>query len=97
MESILLLKESEMNLFKVIVLIATFVFASAAWSAAVNINTATSEQLTVLKGIGFKKAEAIISYRQQHGDFNSAESLANVKGIGLKTVEKNRSLIEVTN
>lgn len=86
-----------MNLFRVIVLVATFVFASAAWSAVVNINTATSEQLTALKGIGFKKAEAIVSYRTKHGDFTNAEALANVKGIGLKTVDKNRSLIEVTN
>ena len=86
-----------MNLFRIIVLVATFVFASAAWSAAVNINTATSEQLTALKGVGFKKAEAIVAYRKQHGQFTTTESLANVKGIGLKTVEKNRSLIEVTN
>lgn len=86
-----------MNLFRILVLAATFVFATAAWSAAIDINTASSEQLTALKGIGFKKAEAIVSYRNQHGQFSSAEDLANVKGIGLKTVEKNRSLIEVTN
>lgn len=84
-----------MNLFKVIVLLATFVFATAAWSAAININAATAEQLTALKGIGFKKAEAIVSYRKQHGDFSNADALSNVKGIGLKTVEKNRSQIAV--
>lgn len=86
-----------MNLFRIIVLAATFVFATAAWSAAININTATSEQLTALKGVGFKKAEAIVKYRNQHGQFVNKEALANVKGIGIKTVEKNRSIIEVTN
>ena len=92
-----ILKEFEMNIFRAIVLAATFVFASAAWSAAININTATSEQLTALKGIGLKKAQAIVSYRTQNGQFASAADLANVKGIGLKTVEKNKSLIEVSN
>ena len=86
-----------MNLFKAIVLAMTLVFASAAWSAAININTATSEQLTELKGIGFKKAEAIISYRTEHGEFKKAEDLANVKGIGSKTVEKNLAIIQVSN
>jgi len=86
-----------MNLFRAIVLAATFVFAGAAWSSAVDINTASSEQLTALKGIGFKKATAIVDYRNQHGQFKSASDLANVKGIGLKTVEKNKSLIEVSN
>ena len=86
-----------MNLFRIIVLAATFVFATAAWSAAININEATSQQLTELKGIGFKKAEAIIKYRKQHGDFSNAAALAKVKGIGLKTVEKNRSNIKVSN
>ena len=85
-----------MNLFRILVLLATFVFATAAWSAAININTASSEQLTALKGIGFKKAAAIVSYRKQHGDFTNIEALANVKGIGLKTIEKNRSNIEIS-
>ena len=86
-----------MNLFRAIVLAMTFAFASAAWSAAININTATSEQLTELNGIGFKKAEAIISYRTEHGQFNKVDDLANVKGIGTKTIEKNRSSMEVSN
>jgi len=90
------LRESEMNLFRTIVLLATFVFASAAWSAAIDINTATSEQLTALKGVGFKKAQAIVNYRNKNGNFKTIESLSNVKGIGLKTVEKNRSIIEIS-
>ncbi|MDH5423824.1 MAG: ComEA family DNA-binding protein [Gammaproteobacteria bacterium] len=84
-----------MNIFRILVLAATFVFATAAWSAAIDINTATSEQLAELKGIGSKKAQAIVNYRNQHGQFSSADELVNVKGIGLKIVEKNRTLIEV--
>ena len=78
-------------------MLATFVFASAAWSAAININTATAEQLTALKGVGFKKAEAIVSFRDSHGKFQNVDELARVKGIGSKTVEKNKALIEVEN
>lgn len=85
-----------MNLFRIIVLIATFIFATAAWSEVVNINTATAEQLALLKGVGMKKAEAIITYRNQNGRFSTAEDLANVKGIGIKTVEKNRASIQLS-
>ena len=59
--------------------------------AAVNINTADAEALqSELKGIGAQKAQAIVAYREANGAFNSADDLANVKGIGEKTVEKNR-------
>lgn len=62
--------------------------------AAVNINTADADSLqSELKGIGSQKAEAIIAYREANGSFKSADELANVKGIGLKTVEKNRENI----
>ena len=62
--------------------------------AAVNINTADADSLqSELKGVGSQKAEAIIAYREANGSFKSADELANVKGIGLKTVEKNRENI----
>ncbi len=65
--------------------------------ADVNINTADAPAIAKeLKGIGEKKAQAIVTYRKQHGPFKTIESLTNVKGIGLKTVEKNRSLIKLT-
>ena len=41
------------------------------------------------------KAEAIVEYRKANGPFKSADELALVKGIGLKTVERNRDLIAV--
>jgi len=65
-------------------------------AAVININTATAEELAELKGIGLKKAEAIISYREQRGLFTSVEELILVKGIGENTVAKNRALLATT-
>lgn len=84
-----------MNLFRLIVLTAILTFGGAALAEVVNINQATADQLTSLKGIGPSKAQAIVDYRNQHGKFGSPEELANVKGIGLKTIEKNKSDIEL--
>jgi competence protein ComEA len=56
--------------------------------AAININTADLAQLETLNGIGPTKAQAIIQYRKEHGSFKSVNELDNVKGIGLKTVQK---------
>ncbi len=47
-----------------------------------NINTAGADELKALPGIGPAKAEAIVEYRKQHGNFKSVEELKNVKGIG---------------
>lgn len=54
----------------------------------VNINSADAVQLATLKGIGPKKAEAIVQYRKTHGQFKSVDALASVKGIGLKGVAR---------
>ena len=60
----------------------------------VNINTADAATLDrVLVNVGPAKADAIVAYRKANGAFRSAEQLAMVKGIGLKTVEKNRDRI----
>ena len=56
---------------------------SMSWAlATVNINTAGADELKALPGIGPAKAEAIVEYRKQHGNFKSVEELKNVKGIG---------------
>lgn len=85
-----------MNLIKSIFLALVLSFASlASYAATINVNTATAEQLTALNGIGDTKAKAIVEYRQSHGAFKSVDQLVDVKGIGLKTVEKNRDQMTV--
>lgn len=59
----------------------------------VAINRATVEEIMQLNGIGPAKAEAIISYREEHGPFQSVEELLEVSGIGEKTLEKIRDQI----
>ena len=59
----------------------------------VSINTATIEQLQQLNGAGPKKAQAIFDYRKQNGQFKSIDELQKVKGIGVKFIEKNRSIL----
>lgn len=48
----------------------------------ININTATADELTMVKGIGDTKAKNIVAYREEHGPFNSVEELKEVDGIG---------------
>ncbi len=60
----------------------------------VNINTATTAEIQkALIGIGAKKAEAIVQYREKHGAFTAAEQLLEVQGIGKATLEKNKDRI----
>lgn len=66
----------------------------AAVAAKVNINTASAEDLAeLLADVGPAKAAAIVTYREQHGPFKTADDLANVKGIGEATLKKNRDRI----
>jgi competence protein ComEA len=78
-----------------LVLIMWFAFAGAAF-AAVNINTATKDELVTLKGIGDKKAQAIIDYRKKNGDFKSVDDLEKVDGIGPGTMKQIRSQLTTT-
>ncbi|HCO43596.1 MAG TPA: competence protein ComEA [Gammaproteobacteria bacterium] len=65
--------------------------AGIATAAPVDINCADAGTLTALNGIGEAKAQAIVAYRAEHGPFAGADDLANVKGIGAKIVEANRT------
>jgi comEA protein len=88
----------------VIVLLLVSVLAASAFGAGrskkvltgvVNVNTAGSEQLQMLPGVGPKTAQAIIKYREGHGDFSSPDDLMKVKGIGKKSMEKLRHFVVI--
>ena len=66
---------------KVLFALLASVAASVAL-AVVNINTATADELKALPGIGPTKAQAIVDYRKENGNFKSVEDLKKVKGIG---------------
>ncbi|MFH0256422.1 ComEA family DNA-binding protein [Vibrio rumoiensis] len=60
----------------------------------VNINTATAGEIALmLQGIGEKKAQDIVDFRNEHGKFQNIESLKQVKGIGQSTIDKNKDRI----
>ena len=62
----------------------------------VNINTASAEEIAgTLTGIGLAKAKAIVDYRKEFGPFDSIDDLVEVKGVGIATIEKNRSRMTV--
>lgn len=60
---------------------------SGAALAAVNINTATADELAQLDGIGQVKAAAIVKDREANGDYTSLDDMTRVTGIGNKTVD----------
>ncbi len=70
--------------------------AHSLFAAPVNINHATAQELADnLQGVGIKKAQAIVQYRDKIGSFESQEQLLNVKGIGEATLKKNQDNIIV--
>lgn len=65
--------------------------------AAVDLNTASKQELESLKGVGPAKADAIIEYRKKSGGFKSVNDLDNVPGFGEKTVEGLKKDVTVGN
>lgn len=62
----------------------------------VNINSASAKELAkAMKGIGSKKAEAIVAYREANGPFKAIEDLLKVKGVGAATLQKNASRLAI--
>ena len=76
---------------KLLLVLAAFLAFSLQALAAVDLNTATKQELQSVKGIGPAKAQAIIDYRKKNGPFMSVDDLKNVKGFGDKSVDKIRS------
>ena len=73
-------------------LVAAMLVAPAALAGPVDVNSADATTLArELDGVGLSKAQAIVDYRKANGPFKRAEDLAKVKGLGLKTVERNKT------
>ena len=74
-----------MKFLTMLLLSITFIFAS------VDLNNASQQELTTLKGIGAKKAQLIVEYRKTVKCFKSIDELTAVKGIGKATLSKNKA------
>ena len=85
-----------MDMFKKL-LLSLILGGALALNAAetININTADKEMLMSIKGIGEKRAQAIIDYRKEHGPFKSVNELAEIKGLGTVFIESNREILTV--
>ena len=64
------------------------VATSSKGEGKVQINAASKEQLEKITGIGSRKAESILKYREEHGPFQKIEDLLEIDGIGVKSLEK---------
>lgn len=85
------------TIFKAILVVILF-FPGLLLAEVININTADKETLmTVMKGVGEKRAEAIVDYRKKNGPFKSVDDLAKISGIGQSIIEDNRDNLTVKN
>ncbi|MDG4812232.1 helix-hairpin-helix domain-containing protein [Hydrogenovibrio sp. 3SP14C1] len=78
-------------MIKLVALMFGLFLSVSVLAAPVNVNNASAEEMAAsLSGVGQVKAEAIVTYRKAHVDFKTVESLGQVKGIGAKTIAKNK-------
>ena len=89
-----------MHWWKQLAAAVALVLSSTAFAAEptepVNINTAGAEALAqAISGVGIKRAQSIVQYRDEHGAFATVDELTKVRGIGPATVDKNRDRITV--
>lgn len=85
-----------MKIIKLLIMTMALFFSALTWATPVNINTADAKTIAkVIKGVGDKRAQAIIEYREKHGPYARVDDLTKIKGIGQKTVDKNRENITV--
>ena len=94
-----------MQLSRRILVIALVLFCVALWAPVagaqeeakvkVNINTATADELMVLKYVGKTLSKRIVEYRKEHGAFASPEDIMKVRGVGQRVYEANKDMITV--
>lgn len=81
-----------MSVIRSIICALALSFSAFVFAGPVNVNTADAESIaTAMNGVGLKKAQAIVDFRSKNGAFKSLEDLTQVKGIGSKTLAKNRA------
>jgi competence protein ComEA len=86
-----------MHYLKSICFLLAMLVAVSAYAGPVDINTADVGTIaSAISGVGEKKAAAIVRYREANGPFMSVDELANVKGIGMRTVDRNREQLTVS-
>ncbi len=86
-----------MRILKIVTALGLLMVSAASFAGQVDVNTADAETISAeLNGVGLSKAKAIVEYREKHGPFRNVDDLSLVKGIGERTVEKNRSDIKVS-
>ena len=92
------MRKLKSRFLQAILVVLIFGLFAASWaedSPKININTALSDELVQLRGIGEKKAARIIEFRETNGPFKQPEDLIKVPGIGPKTFEANKHRISV--
>ena len=75
----------------------TLTFLTSLTLFALDINSAIKEELIAIKGIGEKKAEAILAYRKANKCFETIDELQKIKGIGAKFLQKHKDELEAKN
>lgn len=86
------------NIIIALILALSVTGLSLAEMAPIDLNSASAEQLAeALHGVGESKAEAIVAYRDENGGFEHIDELVNVRGIGLRTVDRNRDRVTLGN
>ncbi len=85
------------NVIRLFTLTLFFLFSSHALADVVNVNTADAQTMADnIIGVGQKRAQAIINFREEHGPFKSVDELTQIRGIGLKLIEQNRDNLRVS-
>ncbi len=84
------------NVIRLFACLLFLLFSTLALAEVVNINSADAQTMAKhIQGVGLKRAQAIVKFREEHGPFKSVDELTQVKGIGLKLVEQNRENLRV--